>query len=302
MIQRQCISQLYNDLLSHSSLLVLDARPPEAFHLSHVRTAFNVCLHFLFPTSSDLATRSSAEIELALLEKVSRSHRFKSRRQCKVVVYDDEPWSCGSAPAVVLARTLANEGVAVFVLDSGYRAFCSSFPFKCTTPEIRLEEIGLVLPEYPSEILPGLLYLGTAACASDAQVLRDLRIFAVLNCAHDVPPSDVAPGVSDYHHVVVDDRPTANISQFFDDAWHFAEPLLLARRAVLVHCRMGISRSTTIVLMILMRWLKVTLWQALTFVRRARTFCFPNHGFMHQLTEFEVSLRGQLTTATSRSL
>lgn len=58
----------------------------------------------------------------------------------------------------------------------------------------------------------------------------------------------------------------------------------------LIHCRAGISRSSTIVMAFLMREQRWSLNQAFTFVKSKRKCVAPNFGFLGQLQKFEEEL------------
>ncbi len=61
---------------------------------------------------------------------------------------------------------------------------------------------------------------------------------------------------------------------------------------VMVYCRQGVSRSTTIVLGYLMLKHKLKLQDALRQVREHREVC-PNNGFLQQLCDYNDKLHAQ---------
>jgi protein-tyrosine phosphatase len=63
---------------------------------------------------------------------------------------------------------------------------------------------------------------------------------------------------------------------------------------VLVHCAMGISRSSAIVIAWLMKRNNWTLEQAKSAVKSQRSIIKPNEGFVNQLVEFEKELLNRL--------
>jgi len=58
---------------------------------------------------------------------------------------------------------------------------------------------------------------------------------------------------------------------------------------VFVHCLMGVSRSSTLVLAFLMICEDLTLMEAVKSVRQHRDIC-PNPGFLNQLRHLDMSL------------
>lgn len=82
-------------------------------------------------------------------------------------------------------------------------------------------------------------------------------------------------------HIDIHDHPNVDISTHFDVAFEFIDKALAdPSKAVLVHCEMGMSRSSTIVIMYLMRAFGLTLREALVMTRLRRSIVNPNNGFM----------------------
>ena len=75
----------------------------------------------------------------------------------------------------------------------------------------------------------------------------------------------------------------------FEGAVAFIEAALKEseQNKVFVHCRAGVSRSSTIVIAYLMRCCKMSMDVALEFVRDRRSCIEPNASFMLQLRHFE---------------
>ena len=61
---------------------------------------------------------------------------------------------------------------------------------------------------------------------------------------------------------------------------------------VLVHCRMGISRSSTAVIAFFVRFRNMTSEGATNHISRYRECVYPNFGFQRQLKEYELMLLG----------
>lgn len=58
---------------------------------------------------------------------------------------------------------------------------------------------------------------------------------------------------------------------------------------VLVHCKMGISRSASVVIAYAMKAFNMSLDEALNLVKKKRTCIKPNQAFCNQLKTYEVS-------------
>ena len=67
---------------------------------------------------------------------------------------------------------------------------------------------------------------------------------------------------------------------------------LYIRMQVLIHCQMGMSRSSTLVILWLMHKHGMNLREATAFTRAKRPFINPNPGFMQQLGEWEEAKFG----------
>lgn len=59
---------------------------------------------------------------------------------------------------------------------------------------------------------------------------------------------------------------------------------------VLIHCNLGISRSSTLLLAYLMKKYNATLYEAYKFLRHRRPIVCPNLGFLRQLLDYEHDL------------
>jgi protein tyrosine phosphatase (PTP) superfamily phosphohydrolase (DUF442 family) len=79
------------------------------------------------------------------------------------------------------------------------------------------------------------------------------------------------------------DDPCYDISADAFSALQFINEGIENGDKILVHCRSGISRSSTVVLLYLMMSRGYTLKDALTILRNARPFIRPNFGFMQYL-------------------
>ncbi|KAF9286747.1 tyrosine/serine/threonine protein phosphatase pps1 [Mortierella alpina] len=168
---------------------------------------------------------------------------------------------------------------------------------------------------FPSRILP-FLYLGNLAHASNPGLLKSLGIRYVLSVgeeAHGLMDAEfVAAGEGDKDVSVKaeDDSNTGFMVKLVDDMfdngvdslWRHIENCVdfvdEARRSnsrVLIHCRVGVSRSATIVIAYLMAHYNLSLVDAYLMVRARRLSVIiqPNLLFMYELLQWEQRLRGQ---------
>ena len=137
---------------------------------------------------------------------------------------------------------------------------------------------------HPSRILDWL-YLGSYRNACDKQGIKDLGINYVLNCAIECKES-FPPGVK-YCHLKLSDSPSFRILKFLDKASEFINQAQSNNGIILVHCQLGISRSTTCVIAYFIKYLGYTAMNALNFIKKKRTQVMPNFGFLNQLMIYE---------------
>ena len=97
-------------------------------------------------------------------------------------------------------------------------------------------------------ILDGLLYLGSQESAVFEQGKNDLQnlgIGAICNCTQSFPCSHPKP--MEYTRVNIADSKNASILEHLDAATSFIHKYIQKGIGVLVHCQMGVSRSSSVV-------------------------------------------------------
>ena len=94
----------------------------------------------------------------------------------------------------------------------------------------------------------------------------------------------------------VDDDNTANLLKQFPNAVKFITDAVNAGGHVMVHCNLGVSRSSTVVIAYLMYTRKWIVRDARLFLKERRPISHPNNGFMNQLIRFEEMLFGKKFT------
>jgi len=91
-------------------------------------------------------------------------------------------------------------------------------------------------------------------------------------------------------HLVLKDNFEQEIFSFFDKAVNYIEKNLSQKEYVFVHCVQGVSRSATLVTAYVMKHNKLTVKEALAFIRERRSCVSPNRGFLYQLLTWEKIL------------
>ncbi|TPX50436.1 hypothetical protein SeMB42_g02233 [Synchytrium endobioticum] len=95
-----------------------------------------------------------------------------------------------------------------------------------------------------------------------------------------------------YHDFPIEDSPNEPIRVLFEEATALIEEARLRNERIIVHCFAGVSRSATIVLAYLIKYRRMTLYDAWNLVYIVRPIVRPNDGFARALQEYEKELRG----------
>jgi protein-tyrosine phosphatase len=107
-------------------------------------------------------------------------------------------------------------------------------------------------PQKPSMIIEGFLYHGSLGHARNMDLLKELQIQHILNVCETPLEKDIAEQFN-ILWINIDDEPDADICQHFDTTNSFLQACEQKGAKVLVHCQMGISRSSSIVLAYLLK-------------------------------------------------
>ena len=152
-----------------------------------------------------------------------------------------------------------------------------------------------------SEIIPDKLFLGVKKFAQNQKLLETKEIGAIVNLT-EVPlffSSDFSEQTP-VHWAPIKDTEDQGI-EWIEDAAKFIDSQFGANKKVFVHCVMGISRSSTLIIYYLMTRNQglysdslecMTLREAFEFVFSKRSIIRPNNGFIRELIDFEKTLRG----------
>ncbi|XP_044764912.1 dual specificity protein phosphatase 3 isoform X2 [Coccinella septempunctata] len=142
------------------------------------------------------------------------------------------------------------------------------------------------------------VYLGDKSTAKDKRFLIKNGFTHVLNAAEGFDFMTQVDTSQDFYRearikylgIPGEDRPSWNISVYFELAAKFIDNAVKSGGKILVHCVVGISRSATLVLAYLMICGKMNAAEALEYVFKRRRI-FPNIGFLHHLAQLNSVLR-----------
>ena len=138
---------------------------------------------------------------------------------------------------------------------------------------------------HPSQIL-SWIYLGNFLNANNNEEIRQLNITYVLNCAYEIKLFDLPKDIN-YCHLNIIDNPQENLLQYFDKAFSFIESARKNSENILIHCKMGRSRSTSILIAYMIKYFGFSAQKALEFIKLRRKEINPNIGFIGQLYSYE---------------
>eukprot|EP00591_Stephanopyxis_turris_P000643 CAMPEP_0195509238 /NCGR_PEP_ID=MMETSP0794_2-20130614/2229_1 /TAXON_ID=515487 /ORGANISM="Stephanopyxis turris, Strain CCMP 815" /LENGTH=333 /DNA_ID=CAMNT_0040636403 /DNA_START=45 /DNA_END=1046 /DNA_ORIENTATION=+ len=140
----------------------------------------------------------------------------------------------------------------------------------------------------------GHVYLGPQQAAGERKLIdlqkTDPPITGIVNCTNRFPNHHEQSGI-EYCSVPVNDENGANLLIYMEGASQFINRHVSSGGSVLVHCQMGISRSSSIVCAYLIRYHGYSRDEAFVTVKSRRPKTNPNAGFWTQLYTFEKRCR-----------
>lgn len=133
------------------------------------------------------------------------------------------------------------------------------------------------------------VYIGDFSSACNIDELKRIGITHIVTAILGVEP--MYPELFTYHMVDISDRSHSVIHQHFDLCSEFIEDCIKAHGKVLVHCRCGVSRSSTLIAAWLIKKKNYTAKSAINLIQNSRAQVKPNEGFFKQLEQYEESLQ-----------
>ena len=134
------------------------------------------------------------------------------------------------------------------------------------------------------------LYLGNFENACDIKELRRNNIGYVLNCAIECKNKVLPKSIVELH-LDVRDEPEFDIIKYFDKSNAFINKVRTDGGNILVHCKMGLSRSPTFIIAFLIKYYGFTVDSAINYLKRKRPYVNINHGFIEQLHQYESTFK-----------
>ncbi|CAG9865393.1 unnamed protein product [Phyllotreta striolata] len=136
----------------------------------------------------------------------------------------------------------------------------------------------------PTEIFEHV-YLGSEWNASNYEELRRNGVGHILNVTREI--DNFFPGAFDYLNVRVYDDENTDLLKHWDDTFKYITKVKERGSKVLVHCKMGVSRSASVVIAYAMKACNWDFDTALRHVKEKRTCIKPNTNFLLQLETYQ---------------
>uniref|UniRef100_A0A7N6F8Q5 protein-serine/threonine phosphatase n=1 Tax=Anabas testudineus TaxID=64144 RepID=A0A7N6F8Q5_ANATE len=135
----------------------------------------------------------------------------------------------------------------------------------------------------PSKIFD-YLYLGSEWNAANSEELQKNNVGYILNVTREI--DNFFPESFTYMNIRVYDVESTDLLSHWPDTYNFINTARKSGQAVLVHCKMGVSRSASTVIAYAMKQQHWPLDVALAYVRERRSIVKPNEGFLKQLQTY----------------
>ncbi|XP_060517463.1 dual specificity protein phosphatase 18-like [Cylas formicarius] len=129
----------------------------------------------------------------------------------------------------------------------------------------------------------------TSASNVIPHILKSLNITCLITVAPELPDTPYSDEVL-YHKIDVVDLPSSNILPHLDEAADLVHQVAISGGRTLVYCVAGVSRSASVCIAYMMKYHRMSLLEAYTYVKRVRPRIRPNCGFFKQLIEYERRL------------
>eukprot|EP00048_Salpingoeca_helianthica_P008547 m.123848 g.123848 ORF g.123848 m.123848 type:complete len:973 (-) comp14632_c4_seq7:24-2942(-) len=135
------------------------------------------------------------------------------------------------------------------------------------------------------------LFLGTEWNACNWEELEANNCKYIINVTKEI--SNFFPDKVKYHNIRVYDTSATKLLPHWENTYRFIREARRNGSSVLVHCKMGVSRSASTVIAYAMKQYSWSLDSAYAYVKKRRKIVNPNDGFRQQLIVYEGILRAK---------
>merc|ERR1719186_2275455 len=137
----------------------------------------------------------------------------------------------------------------------------------------------------PASKIFDFLYLGSEWNSGNLEELNGNCITHILNVTREI--DNFFPAGFQYLNIREYDEETTDLLKYWNKTFNFINDAKEAGGKVLVHCKMGISRSASTVCSFAMKYFGWSLTRALSHTKERRGIINPNAGFREQLKIYE---------------
>jgi len=130
------------------------------------------------------------------------------------------------------------------------------------------------------------IFVGSENVARKKDLLLEKGITHVVNCSGTTSPN-FYEDLFKYKTLKLNDSPKEDVLQLFRDVAEFITNAVENGGRVFIHCQRGVSRGPTIALSYIMWEKGMSYEEAYPLMKKARSVCCPNPGFVFQLLEWE---------------
>ncbi|XP_033122753.1 dual specificity protein phosphatase 1-like, partial [Anneissia japonica] len=235
-------------------MLILDSRSNEQFSTSHILTA-----------RKHTAINTDFDCQINMLF-----------RYTMIILYDENGTIGSETMECILTRigTICD----VYILTEGYRKFQSFYPFLCTSEVIQSEKHRRQISTYPSVVLERCLFQGNMKQAENKEMLLAIGITHIVNVTLEM--KNLFPDEFVYLRIAVEDELSSNLRPRLSQAADFIADAIRHGGRVMVHCVQGVSRSSTVTLSFMMKYLGWPLKDARDYLKICRPIINPNRTFV----------------------
>ena len=172
-------------------------------------------------------------------------------------------------------------------------------------------DMSFSLGREPFNAIADELYLGARPNRAQTSALKEAGITHVASCLPEQARDKVAFLQDEFHTLFIPmhDGIREDIASVFPVFFDFVReaPKAHAKAKILVHCEVGVSRSATFVIALLMKQQRKRFFETYCDVRARRPEILPNIGFASQLQRFEFEVHpgsddGQRVSSLARYL
>ena len=137
----------------------------------------------------------------------------------------------------------------------------------------------------PTPTFNGTLLLAGHDFVQCTDTISKHNITHILNCAAEIDVPEDIDAITYLKYPFLD-HPNEDILRKLPEVLDFIENVLKTNNTLVVHCNLGISRSTSLVTAFLMRSGKLSVQKALGVIKKVHPRSCPNPGFQKQLEWF----------------